>query len=205
MALKVGKANRSEGRYTAKFKAMAANYGIFIGYEEDLAAVDLGLHITLDTEEGADVTNTRVWVQLKGIQKSKLPSEQYDANKIVAHEFKTAHLQHWYESSEVVYLVVYIASKNLFLAGDIKDLVSEGDIYRLPPTQKTLAVHFPKQTVINEEFWQKLPRHGSMRTDRHSHKGNALAHERGTDQVLQMPAASLFRGISKHCSRNINM
>jgi len=195
MALKVGKASVSERRYMAKFKAMAADYGIAITYEEDLAAVDLGLHITLDTEEGAEVGNTKVWFQLKGISKSKLSSKQFDTNKNVTYSFEVEHLRHWYDSHEVVYIVIYVASKDVFLKSDIRDLVSEGRLNGLPSNQKTYTVHIAKDAEMNEAFWQKLHQHKSMRTDRFSHKGNALVHDRGTDDVLQMPEASLFQRI----------
>lgn len=196
MVIRIGKMDRFEDAYIANFKQIATHYGQFIQHEKDRSVLDLGLQLTLDTEEGTIVTDSKVWFQLKGIQDGTLSAEQFDSSEKVKYRFDVDHLRFWYRYPEAVYIVFYIESKNIFLAEDVCNLVSEGTLNALPPGQQSFTVQIPTRAVIDERFWQKLLTHKSMRIDRGSFKGNPLPHDRDVvTDVLQRPAAPLFHRI----------
>jgi hypothetical protein len=96
-----------EREYTAKFLGLGAPGGVPIHYDLDLAALDLGIHLTA----GGEVTNSRVWFQLKGIQATKLPREAFDCAEHVNHSVQIEHLRAWYQGPEAVYLVLPLETR----------------------------------------------------------------------------------------------
>src|SRR5467141_1468974 len=99
MALINPKEMAFERTYTEKFRALGAPFGVPIKYEQDIAALDLGLHLTA----GDEVTNCRIWLQLKGLHADTLPRGEFERLEIMPYEVKIEHLRAWYQAPEPVY------------------------------------------------------------------------------------------------------
>lgn len=167
-----------EAKYTAKFRALASDYSHPIKYEEDIAAIDLGIHLT----SGEVVTNTRVWFQFKGLHTDTLSKEKFESSDFISYKVKIEQLRRWYNSSEAVYMVLYIESIDAFIAEDVKDIVVRewgeevlnDKIFK--PNQKEVTIKLKKQFVDNKNFWENLYSHKSMRVDGLSFRGRPLGH-----------------------------
>ena len=109
-----------ENEYTPKFETLALKYGYPIDYRKDIATIDIGLH--LKTVE--NITNTRIWFQLKGLHSKTLPKEKFESSDFISYKVKIEHLRAWYVSSEAVYFVLYIESIDAFIAEDVRDIVA---------------------------------------------------------------------------------
>jgi hypothetical protein len=187
-----------ERAYTRKFLDLSGRENVLIKYEQDVAALDLGLHLTAQES----VTNTRVWFQLKGLHASTLPSEQFEREGFASRQIKVKHLRVWYESPEPVYLVYYVESLDIFLAEDVRDIVDRewGDEL-LNPTlfeneDSLIAVRISRTKIVDADFWANLYRHRSMRTDGRSFRGRPLGHSHDplttTPQIME---PSLFEAL----------
>lgn len=186
MTLKNDNRIRFERIYRKKFEDIAAEYGIGIVYEEDRAALDFGLHLTIPDVTFEGVTGTRVWFQFKGQNSKTLPREKFEAKDDISQQVEIEHLRQWYRYAEPVYLVVYVESVDKFFAIDIKHVIDElwGDsVFKAETfkndkgkTQERVTIKIPKTAEINDAFWQGLGAHRSMRTDGPSYKGNPLPH-----------------------------
>lgn len=193
MTLRNDSRNRFERIYTKKFEERAAEHGIGVGYEEDRAALDYGLHLTIPSGGGESlegVTCTRVWFQFKGRGLKTLTREQFDSGDDVSVSVEVDHLRQWYRYPEPVYLTVYVESADDFFAVDVKHLVEErwGDSVFKDETfketegrkgrgrQKEITICIPKTARVDERFWGRLRAHRSMRIDGASYRGVPLAH-----------------------------
>lgn len=178
MALNLPTEDVFENQYTNKFSYLASPFGVFIEYKKDRAAIDLGLHLTALNQ----VTNTRVWFQLKGIHESTLAADKVSKIEWIDYDLKIDHLRAWYMAPEAVYLVVYVESVDAFFAEDIKDIVNRqwGDEILNPSMfregQVEARVKISKSAQIDESFWKKLYIHRSMRIDGPSFRGRPLGH-----------------------------
>lgn len=124
MSPKIGQQDEFEGLYTEKFRSLARPFGEFVKYERDRAALDAGIHLTTKTSSKfRNVSNTRVWFQLKGIQATTLLLADYDKASEITLDLPIDDLRFWYASPEAVYLVVYVEAVDHFLAEDIKDII----------------------------------------------------------------------------------
>lgn len=88
--------NRFERIYRKKFEEIAAEYGIGIGYEEDRAALDFGLHLTIPGTTFEGVTATRVWFQFKGQSAETLATKKFDKKDYFSQQVEIEHLRQWY-------------------------------------------------------------------------------------------------------------
>jgi hypothetical protein len=173
-----------ESRYVVKFKAEAQKYGIFVNYEKDRAALDLGLHLTEAVDpKYKKPTQIRVWFQLKGIQENTLSYQQYEnAKSISLGGVPIEHLKFWYASPEPVYLAVYIESVDVFIVEDVRSIVLrtwgerlfEESTFR--KDQNTTTIKLGKDNEICPKIWEKMYLHNSIRIDGSSYKGRPLGH-----------------------------
>ena len=162
--LVVGKTDAFEQNYMAKFEQLATNHGVFVKYERDRAARDIGLHLTKDMESGKKhVTNSLVWFQMKGVMASTLSKEQFDADKAVRLSLDIEHLRHWYLDKEPTHLVVYVESTDQFLVMNLQEYIAKQwgrDILKLD--QKTATVTVPASSVLDEQAFAILLRYADI-------------------------------------------
>lgn len=201
MGLTVGGNDTFERGYRAKFQVLAAAHGLRIDYEQDLAALDQGLHLVRSTPAGERVTDTRIWFQFKGIMESTLSLSEFQAASSISISVAIEHLRQWYRSPEPVYLVVYVQAADSFYAIDVKDFVDQrwGDRILnegFKNGQKTITLHIPKESSVDNAFWQRLYRHRSMRADGALYKGIPLPHRRDIQsEILYKPDPALFQEV----------
>jgi len=181
MSLNDPKELQFERLYKKEFASLASKYGTEIEYDQDLAAIDIGLHLSANDK----MTNVRVWFQLKGLHSSTLTLEDFKKKDRIAYKCKIEHLRAWYISPEPVYLVLYLESAEIFLAEDVRVIVDRqwGDELLQPTTfedytSDTVTIYVLTTAIINQEFWPKLYAHKSMRIDGNSFRGKPLAHNR---------------------------
>lgn len=124
--MKIGRTDDFEGRYVAKFRALAAPHGIFVEYAVDRAGRDIGLHFTDDGKTGGKIVlPSLAWFQMKGIMPSTLPISSYQKADAVKLRLKVGHLAFWHLNPQPTYLVVYIGCADEFLAIDIQKWVRD--------------------------------------------------------------------------------
>jgi hypothetical protein len=177
----VGAQDRFEQRYTSRLKEVLSEHGQFVRYENDRAALDLGLHL-YDASAGAGVLGqARVWFQLKGVTASRVGAEQLRAsNTVPVTGLRTDHIRYWFAHPEPVYLVVYVEVLDAFLATDIRDLIEpRGGLRWLNEldegNQKTATLQVPLKATL-EDALARMPRHRSMRLDGPPFRGRPLGH-----------------------------
>jgi Domain of unknown function (DUF4365) len=194
MSLEICVNNSFERRYKKEFERLAAEHGLATRYEEDLAALDGGVHLTTKAAQGngETVSDIRVWYQLKGKMSSTLSLHEFEDSQYVVLNLQIDHLRQWYRSPEPVYLVVYIECVGIFLAEDVRTLVDRvwGDRLLNPstfkPGQGSVSVRVSKNAVVDEAFWQRLQNHMGVRIDGRSYKGNPLIHNRDLTDTLRI-------------------
>ncbi len=177
----VGAQDRFEQRYTNRLKDLLSEHGQFVHYENDRAALDLGLHL-YDTNAAAGVLGqVRVWFQLKGITESRFSVEQsLGAGTVAVAGLRTDHIRYWFAHPEPVYLVVFVEALGEFLAADTRDLVEpRGGLRWLNELdgsdQKTTTLHVPLTARLGVAL-AHMPRHRSMRLDGPPFRGRPLGH-----------------------------
>src|SRR5438093_12075470 len=119
MSRHVGASNRLEGIYTPKFEAILGPHGISIKHRQDLAALDVGLHLYTPGElRGAtEMSPVKVWFQLKGKDKDALPAVNLAGMEYVpVRDLPVDTVRFWLASPEGVYLVVYLEATDQFIA-----------------------------------------------------------------------------------------
>lgn len=179
MALKNPKEMTFERMYTEKFRAQAAPHGVAIKYEQDIAALDLGIHLTVCDE----VTNSRIWLQLKGLHTHTLPQDRFELRDAVAYKVKIKDLRTWFQAPEPVYFVLFIEAANLFLAEDVREIVLRqfGDELlndaMFKSGQKTTTIKVLRNAQVDGAFWLRLRKHRSMRADGRMFRGRPLGHD----------------------------
>jgi hypothetical protein len=168
-----------EIQYRNKLKALLASDGLLVEYEEDLAALDLGLHIYLPGSDPPEASLVRVWMQAKGLRTASLDLERYRAvTSIAVSKLDIDTVQYWYSFPEPVYIVLYIESADEFLAADIREIVdARGGVPSLRQTasQREVTIHVPKVATLAQAVGH-MPRHRSMRIDGPSFRGRPLGH-----------------------------
>ncbi len=183
MAPLIGEQDEFEGIYTERFRNLARPYGEFIQYERDRAAIDVGLHLTQKTASRyRSLSNTRIWIQLKGIRSSTLKPADFTQAEYIPLDLKIEHLRFWYASPEAVYLVVYVECADVFLAEDVKDIVDRqwGESIFHPNTfpegQVKARVRIPKRALLDDGVWSSMLSHRSLRIDGPTFRGRPLGH-----------------------------
>jgi hypothetical protein len=178
----IGPEDEFEQFYTERFRTLASPHGVFIKYERDRAALDIGLHLTSAAGAQRRVSLTRIWFQLRGVQKSTFSAEEYDRVSSVKLRVNLADLKFWFASPEPVYLTHYVEAMDLFLVEDVRDLVFAqwGDEFLSPgtfkPNQQTVNVVFNKVSVFTAARLVDMRRHQSMRIDGPFFRGRPLGH-----------------------------
>ncbi|MBU7582828.1 MAG: hypothetical protein KAF91_07940 [Nostoc sp. TH1S01] len=183
MKLLISEHDDFESRYVLKFKTEAQKYGLFVSYEKDRAAIDIGLHLTEKVEPNyRKPTQSRIWFQLKGKHKGTLPLRQYEESETIDLSISIEQLKFWYASPEAVYLAVYVESADVFVIEDVRDIVLRQWGERLFE-EGTFKVDQESTTIklrkINEscpEIWERMYFHNSIRIDGPSYKGRPLGH-----------------------------
>jgi hypothetical protein len=107
MSPTVGVPDQFELVYTANFKARLAGRGLFINYEVDRSAIDIGLHLFWPTVPGAPArpSLTKVWFQLKGKTKQALSADELaHVQYIPCGGLSVETVRFWLASPEAVYL-----------------------------------------------------------------------------------------------------
>jgi hypothetical protein len=141
----------------SKFRALAAEYGIFVEYERDRAGRDIGLHLTQPNGvgEGKIVTPALIWFQMKGIMASTLTVTEYKSSDDIPIDLDVAHLRFWYLNIQPTYLALYIECASQFLAIDLQKWVRDnyGDSI-LHLDQKTVRVRVSKKNNLDSEFFR---------------------------------------------------
>jgi Domain of unknown function (DUF4365) len=154
----IGKTDSFEQGYMAKFEQFASHHGVFVKYERDRAARDIGLHLTKDLKSGQkQVTNSLVWFQMKGVMATTLTKEQFEKAKVVKLSLDVEHLRHWFLDKEPTHLVVYVESVDTFLVMNLQDYVTEmwgKDILTLD--QKTATIEVPSSSVLDKQAFDIL-------------------------------------------------
>jgi hypothetical protein len=177
----VGVQDRFEQRYTHRFKDLLSDHGQFVRYENDRAALDLGLHFYDESARPGVLGQVRVWFQLKGITRSRISPEQVSvAKEIAVSDLSTGQIKYWFAHPEPVYLVVFVEALDQFLAADIRDLVERrGGLRWLNEVeksgQKTATLRVPLAATL-EAALAHMPRHRSMRLDGPPFRGRPLGH-----------------------------
>ncbi len=155
--MKIGATDEFESLYMAKFRQLAAPYGVLVEYALDRAGRDIGLHLTqpVASSRGKIVTPALIWFQMKGIMKQTLSIEDYESIEEVSVVLEVSHLRFWYMNVQPTYLAVYIESVNCFLAIDIKDWTRRnyGEAI-LTHSQKTITAKVHKRNVLDGHFFR---------------------------------------------------
>ena len=178
----IGKENLFEKSYREKFRSLVSDFGLFVQYEQDLASIDLGLHLTTSSNTEGRVSRTRIWFQLKGIHKETLPTEDYRSLNDVSVPVMLHHLKFWFASPEPIYLAVYVEAADKFLVEDVRELVYRkwGDRFLTPGTfpedQHTATVKLRTEATLTPERVELMRRHQSMRIDGPFFRGRPLGH-----------------------------
>lgn len=171
-----------EQEYTGRFRALAGRHGIFIDYPLDRAGIDIGLQLVRRGVRVSEVLEKRVWFQLKGITKGKLPQGSFNESNAVYVDIPIDLLRYWYAQPEPVYLAVYIESQDVFVAEDVRDIVEtefQGAIFRddfFREGQKTARVAVPTSAVLDGARFESMDRHRSLRIDGPTFRGRPLGH-----------------------------
>ncbi|HEY8697328.1 MAG TPA: hypothetical protein VIM02_06900 [Rhizomicrobium sp.] len=178
----VGREDEFEAAYTEKFRSLVDSHGLFVRYERDRAALDIGLHLTRRDGTQSRVTRTRIWFQLKGLHKETLPRSDFEREREVTVPVRLDHLKFWFAAPEPIYLAVYVEAADLFVVEDVRDIVDRqwGEEFLAPHTfrdeQNTVAVKVNTSAVLTPALLALMRRHQSMRIDGPFFRGRALGH-----------------------------
>jgi len=168
-----------EDGYVLEFHRRLHGRCLWLTYDRDRAAIDLG--IRLKRPGTSEVSQTRVWFQLKGLHADTLDLTKFHDKGAYA-DVEIAHLREWYEAPEAVYLAVWVESVGEFVAVDVRHLVESrwGVDVRWDevgePGQKSIRVWIPPSCLVDEPFLDSLDRHASMRIDSTTWRGQYLGH-----------------------------
>jgi hypothetical protein len=176
-----GQNERFEQLYMAQLTSLLTTGGVPIKYDQDRAAIDTGLHLFVEGP-GNDylASQARVWFQAKGKRTETLSAEQFDGASSVSTSVEVDHLRYWYAAPEPVYLAVFIESKGVFVAEDVRVIVHRmwpaGDFYKATDAQTTVTLHLDKAAVLDEPRIATMLAHRSMRIDGSTFQGRPLGH-----------------------------
>jgi hypothetical protein len=177
----VGVQDLFEQAYTTQVRTRLVDHGQLVRYENDRAALDLGLHLYDPAAEPGVLSQVRVWFQLKGIAASTLARDELaHTPSVPASGLRLDHVEYWFAHPEPVYLVVYVEALERFLAADIRELVeARGGVLWLHELeasgQRTVTLHVPLDATLDDAL-QRMPRHRSMRVDGPEFRGRPLGH-----------------------------
>lgn len=161
-AVKVGRTDVFERRYTQKFNELAGEFGEFVEYKRDRGARDVGLHLTYRRSDGSErVSSTMCWFQLKGIMAATLPLKDYRSAAEISLKLEVEHLRFWYLQPMPTYLALYVESADEFLVLNLKEYVERKwgmDIFLL--AQKQVTVPVSRSSLLDRVAFQHILRDG---------------------------------------------
>jgi hypothetical protein len=214
-----------ESRYTLKFEALLGERGVIVGYRQDRAGIDTGLHLfgrVEKTTTGGDKRAywrplpSRVWFQLKGLHATTMSTVEFAEADHINIKVGVDHLRFWFAAPEPVYLVVYVESVDTFIGIDVRELVDNrwGATFYASMRDRggEVTVHVPTAAVMDAERIAALVNHRSMRIDGPAFRGRPLGHRLDplrsvlappdpgtwTDLVTEILLAHDFRETSRH-------
>jgi len=180
---KIGNEDEFEKLYSEKFRSLVVKFGEFVKYSRDRAALDIGLHLKTPTGTEHRLSHTRIWFQLKGIQKRTLPLSAYQrAKDVPVTVLLEEHLKFWFASPEPIYLAVYIEAADTFLVEDVRELVYSrwGEDFLAPGTfregQREVTVKIRTDLTLTDKRIALMRQHQSMRIDGPFFRGRPLGH-----------------------------
>jgi hypothetical protein len=128
---RIGPKDAFEQDYTERFRSILKGRGVFVQYEHDRAARDIGVHFTKSRPDGGrNVTAAFAWFQLKGIMATTMSAGQFREKTSVSYLLYVEDLQFWYLQPAPTYLGLYIES-----AGDGTEKLPKLLAGTLPPQQ----------------------------------------------------------------------
>lgn len=171
-----------EDEYTDLFVHRFRRRGVAVKYERDRAARDLGIHLT--APGSLDLSDVRVWFQLKGLHSETFSADQLARAATVPVKLDMEDIKKWYAAPEAVYIVVYLEARHEFIGEDVRDLVDQkfadwtGTFTSKMDglSQKTVTLQVSTNSVVDETMIERLLRHKSMRIDRPAWRGRPLGH-----------------------------
>jgi len=145
-----------------KFRLFASKYGEFVQYERDRGARDIGLHLTKKSDDGQERLSAALcWFQMKGVMASSLSEAAFEKLDSIKLSLEVGHLQYWFLQAMPTYLVVFIESVDTFLIMNVQKYVSERWGQKvLTLRQQTVTVEVPTESVLDDEAFQHILRHG---------------------------------------------
>ncbi|MGW4368632.1 DUF4365 domain-containing protein [Nocardia takedensis] len=175
-----GSDDHFEQSYMAALKVLLTFGGIPVDYAQDRAAIDIGLHLFVQGHDQRTASQTRLWFQAKGKRTTTLSAEDFDSTTSVDVSVQIDHLRYWFDHPEPVYLVVYIESKNVFLAEDVRTLVDRrwprSDFYQSTRGQTTATLRLDSTAVLDRPRIEAMLVHRSMRIDGTAFQGRPMGH-----------------------------
>jgi len=179
---RIGDQDAFEFSYRNKLKGLLSQHGLLIEYDEDRAALDLGLHpYKPEAATGHELSDARVWFQCKGVRTIALGAEEFRVSDDVAVADLPVHqVRYWYGGADPVYLVVYVEAADMFLAHEVRELVDAvGGMAALASKQEggqqTLTLKVPTESTL-ERALERMPHHRSIRVDGPHFRGRPLGH-----------------------------
>lgn len=175
---RIGDDDQFEQNYMAKLRLYLTEVGVLVEYPLDRAAIDVGVHLWVDSEGQDEVVGARIWFQAKGFHSTTIPTDVYEAAEaITTPPLPIDQVSYWYSAPEPVYLVLFVESVDTFLAVDVRDLVDRrGGLKNIADAdQKTVSFRIPKTETLTAAL-KAMPRHRSMRIDGPAWRGRPLGH-----------------------------
>jgi len=175
-------AENFEDGYTLKFLQRFTGRGVQVSYVRDRAARDVGFHLA--APGSLELSDVRLWFQLKGIHASKLSKDQLALRDYVSVDLALDDVKRWYAAPEAVYVVVYLEATDEFIGEDIRDLADSrfadhhGSFMSKVADldQKEVTLRVPIDAVIDEEKIASMLRYRAMRIDTPLWRGRPLGH-----------------------------
>lgn len=174
---KIGVHDKFELAYMGKLRGVLGSRGVVLEYEMDRAAIDLGIHLWVETKGESELTGPRIWMQAKGVHEATLSATQFAQTETVkTPSVEMDHVRYWYNAPEPVYLVLYVESVDTFFAADIRELVDQrGGLPKVVTAGATTTFHITKGQTL-ERALDRMPNHRSMRIDGPAWRGRPLGH-----------------------------
>lgn len=153
--LPIGKTDVFEAVYTEKFRNMFRGRGVFVQYEKDRGARDIGIHLTEPLPKGrggARVTSAFCWFQLKGKMATTLSESEFQKANSVKISLEVNHLQFWYTQFAPTYLALYIESVDRFLILNLQQYVADRwgkSVFSVPSA--TVTIEVPTTSILDDQ------------------------------------------------------
>lgn len=156
----IGANDAFEQKYMAKFEQLASVHGVFVKYDRDRAARDIGLHLTQKLRSSKHrVSGAVVWFQMKGVMSTTVSEEQLSRDGGVRVSLSVEHLRHWYLEKEPTHLAVYVEAIDSFLVTNLQAYItSTWGRGILELDQKTATIFVSTSSHLDEQAFSILLR-----------------------------------------------